>query len=176
MIFDIDKINEADLSFEVTEKASHFKIDHPDCALSKDIFIEGTLKKIDTDIYLSGWISTVLETICTRCLEAVSYPVRSEISTKFVPKGETVKWETEHELHEADIDTEFYSENKIDITHTVLDQILLAIPLVCLCKEDCLGLCLECGKNLNIGPCTCTRKEPVDPRLSVLLALKNKLK
>ena len=176
MIFDINKLIEGDLNFKVTEKPGYFKIDNPDCSLCKDVSIEGTLKKIDADIYLSGWVSTALETICTRCLEPILCPVRAEISTKYVLPGEPDELETEYELHEADIDTEFYSENKVDITNTVIDQILLAVPLVCLCKEDCLGLCLECGKNLNLGPCGCTRKESTDPRLSALLALKNKLK
>jgi uncharacterized protein len=176
MIFEIDKLIDGDWDFKVTEKSSHFKIDHPDCALCQDVAIEGNLKRVGPDIYLSGWVSTELETICTRCLEAIRLPVRAEISTKYIPKAEADELEPEHELHEADIDTEIYSGDKIDTTNTVVDQIVLAIPLVCLCKEDCLGLCLECGKNLNLGPCGCSRKETTDPRLSALLALKNKLK
>lgn len=176
MIFDIDKLIEGDLDFKVTEKAGHFKIDHPDCSLCQDVCIEGTLKKVDEDIYLSGRVSTELETVCSRCLEAIRLSVRSEMSAKYVPKSERDEWDSEHELHEADIDTEFYNANKVDITNTVHDQILLSIPLVCLCKEDCMGLCLECGKNLNNGPCGCTKEQSIDPRLSALQALKNKLK
>ena len=35
-----------------------------------------------------------------------------------------------------------------------------------LCKEDCKGLCPDCGKNLNLGPCGCRKKN--DPRFAVL--------
>ncbi len=40
-----------------------------------------------------------------------------------------------------------------------------------LCRDDCKGLCPDCGRNLNDGPCDCTK--PIDPRLSVLAQLLN---
>ena len=52
-----------------------------------------------------------------------------------------------------------------------LDEVLSACFILntdskLLCSEDCRGLCPVCGKNLNDGPCSCTK--PVDPRLAVL--------
>lgn len=41
-----------------------------------------------------------------------------------------------------------------------------------LCSPDCKGLCPDCGKNLNEGPCSCTK--PTDPRLAVLGQLLDK--
>jgi uncharacterized protein len=39
-----------------------------------------------------------------------------------------------------------------------------------LCREDCKGICPQCGKNLNLGPCDC-KVENVDPRLEILKQL-----
>jgi uncharacterized protein len=39
-----------------------------------------------------------------------------------------------------------------------------------LCRPDCRGLCIECGKNLNEGPCDCV-VESIDSRLAELKEL-----
>jgi uncharacterized protein len=54
----------------------------------------------------------------------------------------------------------------VDLTETLRQNVLLALPMVILCREDCQGLCPQCGHNLNLGPCEC--KPEVDTRLSVL--------
>ncbi len=52
-----------------------------------------------------------------------------------------------------------------------LDEVLSSVFILntdskLLCSPDCKGLCPSCGKNLNEGPCSCSK--PVDPRLAVL--------
>jgi uncharacterized protein len=54
------------------------------------------------------------------------------------------------------------------------EQVLLAVPLRAICREDCKGLCPQCGANLNEKRCSCA--EPVeDPRWSGLKDLRGKL-
>ena len=50
------------------------------------------------------------------------------------------------------------------------EQFYLALPMKPLCREDCKGLCPQCGTNLNTGTCEC-RPEWEDPRLAALKAL-----
>jgi uncharacterized protein len=64
--------------------------------------------------------------------------------------------------------------DKIKLDDDVRDFALLSIPMKKLCKEDCKGLCVKCGKDLNEGPCGC-KTEDVDPRWQPLTELKNKL-
>jgi uncharacterized protein len=47
------------------------------------------------------------------------------------------------------------------------EQCYLAVPMKPLCREDCRGLCSECGTNLNSASCAC-QQTWVDPRLAVL--------
>jgi pyruvate-formate lyase len=61
-------------------------------------------------------------------------------------------------------------DKKLDLLPTVEEEIMLEMPSRTLCKEDCLGLCHKCGKNLNEGDCDCGKKE-VDPRLAILKTL-----
>ena len=59
---------------------------------------------------------------------------------------------------------------RLDLGEFVLTEVVLNIPTKHLCREDCKGICQNCGKNLNEGECGCTKKA-VDPRLSILQQL-----
>lgn len=48
--------------------------------------------------------------------------------------------------------------DSVTIDPEVREEILMENPIRILCKEDCRGLCLFCGANLNHGPCECERK------------------
>ena len=61
---------------------------------------------------------------------------------------------------------------QLPLDELVETDILLELPSKNLCREDCRGLCLHCGKNLNEGLCGC-HSDPVDPRLEVLRGLIN---
>ncbi|MBI4600107.1 DUF177 domain-containing protein [Candidatus Uhrbacteria bacterium] len=176
MVFDIDDITEDGLAFRLQVGRDRFKIDQTDCALSQDVSVEGLLRKVNREVFLTGHIKTEVSLICSRCLEPLRSSVDCPVSAKFVPQDKAKKWKSETEVQEDDIDSEHYAENKVDITQPVHDQILLAVPLVPLCRKDCQGLCSECGKNLNNGPCGCHKEKPGDPRLAVLQSLKDKLK
>ena len=47
------------------------------------------------------------------------------------------------------------------------NNILLTLPIKRLCKEDCKGLCQQCGNNLNLSTCQCDNDD-IDPRLAKL--------
>ncbi len=176
MFFAVDEIPDADLNFTVTEKKEDFEIEHPDCSLIQDVEVAGTLSKSGKDIYLSGKIKTELRLLCSRCLESFQFPVDCELKSHFVPREETGTEHPEIELSASDIEIEYYDGDRIDINPSVHDQILLALPFVVVCGDNCKGLCVECGNNLNKGRCGCANEGPVDPRLEVLRSLKEKLK
>ncbi|MBK8130429.1 MAG: DUF177 domain-containing protein [bacterium] len=44
---------------------------------------------------------------------------------------------------------------ELDLSSDVRDFLILAFTGRHLCSEDCLGLCVNCGANLNDGPCNC---------------------
>lgn len=58
----------------------------------------------------------------------------------------------------------------VELDETVISDILLNLPSKNLCKEDCKGLCPQCGRNLNGGACGCETKT-VDPRMEILKQL-----
>ena len=176
MIFEIDKIDEEGQSFEVLESKQHFNIDPPDCVLTEDVKIQGRLVKIDQEILCQGLLETGLSVTCTRCLIGFSFPVKNKLRVHFIARVENCETGKKIELTDLDFEQEFYEEGRIDLSCPVRDLILLSLPQVRLCQEDCSGLCSQCGTNLNENNCDCNNEEPYDPRLAVLQKLKDKLK
>jgi len=174
MFFAIDEIPTAGLDFAVIKKKQGFDVAQPGVSLSRDVEVAGTLSISGKDVYLVGTIKTELTLQCSRCLEPFQFPVESKVTAHFVPREEPEHQEVE--LSASDIEIEYFDGNRVDITQPVHDQIFLALPFVSICREGCKGLCVECGKNLNKGSCSCSQEGPVDPRLEVLRSLKEKLK
>lgn len=59
--------------------------------------------------------------------------------------------------------------NVLDLDELINEEIQLFLPAKMLCKDDCKGLCQNCGKNLNYEKCECVKE--VDPRLAALADL-----
>ena len=78
---------------------------------------------------------------CSRCLDTLSYPIDSDLKSHFVPSDDRFTSERDVELHASDIDAEVYENQQIDLTQSIRDSILLAVPVICLCKENCKGIC-----------------------------------
>jgi uncharacterized protein len=61
-------------------------------------------------------------------------------------------------------------EEELDLAAWARDALALALPAQIVCRDDCAGLCPQCGRNLNDEPHEHER-EP-DPRWSKLRELK----
>lgn len=71
-------------------------------------------------------------------------------------------------LNNEDNDDYILVENmELDTEQLTLEDIFLFLPSKYLCKEDCKGICAQCGTNLNEKSCEC--KKEIDPRLEALL-------
>ena len=69
------------------------------------------------------------------------------------------------------MDAEPFDGKTIDLDPIIREQVLLALPVSVLCREDCKGLCTVCGEDLNEKDCGCERKV-VDVRLAKLKDIK----
>jgi uncharacterized protein len=146
---------------------SQIEIDYPRIEL-EDILLEplqGNFEVVRTSegILLRGTFNSSLKTTCSRCLDEYTQPLTAEVSDIFyypayvAPPGGLV----------------VHDDGNADLGPLVREVSLLALPMKPLCREDCLGLCLECGQNLNLGSCDCV-KDDIDPRLAALQQLLTK--
>jgi len=129
--------------------------------------------EIITDIRLRGRLSTGLELQCARCLEPVNQDVVRYFELLYRPLGADAGRD-ELSVTDAEAEIGYYQGNGILLEDVLREQVLLALPLKVTCREDCKGLCPQCGANLNEKRCSCA--EPVeDPRWSGLKDLRSKL-
>jgi uncharacterized protein len=129
--------------------------------------------KIVQDIRLQGKLDTSLEVACARCLEPVLHQVSRSFDLLYRPLG-TDAGRDELSVTDAEAEIGYYQGEALLLEDALREQVLLAMPLKTLCREDCKGLCPHCGKNLNQAPCSCAPPAR-DPRWSGLKEIRDKL-
>ncbi len=118
-----------------------------------------TLRSFSGGIDAVGTVRAPWVGICRRCTvpvqrRAVASPCASASATRPIP---------EDELYPIVDDT-------IDLGPLVRDAIVLELPAAPLCREDCRGLCPQCGADRNEAECGCVA--PPDPRWANLDVLR----
>lgn len=129
----------------------------------------------DESVHVRGRYSTGIALECGRCLEGFSLSLDQEVDLFYLPRPaepEESDQEEEVELTDHDLVVAYYEDDALDLGEMVREQILLALPMKRVCREDCQGLCSRCGANRNSGECECdTAADDVDPRLQPLREL-----
>jgi uncharacterized protein len=133
-----------------------------------------------THVFASGKFTGGLQVACSRCVEPVTLPIDERLMVTFMPRSEmpadedeappTKEGEDGAEVATEDLDLFAYDGEHIDLEPLFREQFVLSVPYAPLCREDCKGLCPQCGINRNTGTCTC--EKPIDPRLAALKNLK----
>jgi uncharacterized protein len=139
--------------------------------LDKDLTVVGPvtghvrMRRTNQGLLVDGWVDLTLQLNCTRCLKDFEQPMHVTFEEQFYPTVDVVTGMPMPVFDEEEI-FPLDSHHHLDLTEAVRQNVLLAIPMVTICREDCQGLCPQCGKDLNSGACDC--KPEVDHRLSVL--------
>ena len=133
------------------------------------LVVHGSAELLAGEIRLRGDLKTVVEVPCARCLERTRLPVAMDFDL-FYRSVQAIAREEEIEIKGDDLDIGFFHGDGLMLEDVLREQILLALPMKSICRPDCAGLCLQCGKNLNLGNCGCARA-PSDPRWTPLAGL-----
>lgn len=156
--------------FKVHGKASTLKVQYEPDAYETSEFSYKVVSKDDIDfkvenisddqVHLTADFSINLQMNCDRCLKDVEEKIDVSIDTVLIePDG----------FHEIDEEEQgiFMEGYELDTTKLIENELIMSLPMKILCKEDCKGLCLKCGSNLNDGDCGCDRFVP-DPRMAAI--------
>lgn len=125
------------------------------------------------DIRLRGRLSAGLELQCARCLEPVRQEVQRDFELLYRPLG-TDAGRDELSVTDAEAEIGYYQGEGLLLEDVLREQVLLALPLKIVCRQDCKGLCPQCGKNLNQEQCSCSN-EVEDPRWAALKEVRGRL-
>jgi len=144
----------------------------------RSVHVKGTLSAVSTEYVFRGRLTGTYERDCDRCLEPAQESADQEVTWLFEPGEEEAPGasddadEMEVDVTEDEDRARYYHGEEIDLAPHVWEEMLLAAPTKFYCRDDCRGLCPQCGKNLNEGACDCA-PEKAETSDSGLAALKD---
>jgi len=113
--------------------AKAIEVEFPDMLYTEPVFLSGEAEKSGGMLRLQGTLTTAVTRVCGKCLKE------------------------SHEKLSFDVDWIFDLSDKeiVEPLENVRELLIVEHPLVHLCKENCRGLCPQCGIDLNEGACNC---------------------
>ena len=148
-----------------------------------DVALEVRFEAVSEGVLATGTAIAPLAGECARCLT----PLRSSVTAGFqelylYPDGRHDKHHDRHDKHdrhdrhddsdEQDDEELYYLDGDLlDLEPVFRDAVVLALPMSPLCREDCPGLCVECGVPIaDAGPGH-RHEAAADPRWAALKQL-----
>lgn len=117
---------------------------YPDARLNK-VYVDFEVTFTNPNVEVQGNVTCVVSGSCDRCL--------SKVTKQFVLPFDQVFHKNAFE------DVYVYEGSKLDVTKAVEDEIVLSVPTLFLCSDDCKGLCPVCGVNRNVQNCDCNSQK-----------------
>jgi uncharacterized protein len=134
--------------------------------LSAPASVTGKIRLAGNEVFVNGHVETRAQVECDRCLKPVELPVNADFELEYIT-GSEYESTGVAELTEAEMSVSVFDGEAIDVDEIVKEQILLAVPTRMLCREDCKGICPQCGTDRNTGECSCVAND-IDPRWAAL--------
>ncbi len=125
-----------------------------------EVTVKGQVRLSAGVVTLTATVSYRYVGVCDRCMCEINRVQQLQMEHILVVS-------LNHENNDSFILLENY---QLPLDSLVEEDLILDQPSKVLCSEECLGLCPQCGKDLNEGPCDC-RQTTVDPRLAALQQL-----
>lgn len=136
--FSVSRVEKEPILLEGSEGPEFWDLPADDqYTATEDVTYTLNVKAAAGSILVNGSVSGRVKSCCGRCLT----PVELEISNEDI------------ELYYAKEDI---TDEELDITADIRDELLIELPMNPLCDEECKGLCPGCGVNRNQKECKCT--------------------
>jgi uncharacterized protein len=122
------------------------------CKPINDIYFKGSIQRFGERYILSGQLSSRWIFHCDRCLKAFEQTLETPVLMHYIEEkcDGTISCSSDSGEEPEEI-----IKDAINLLDALKEQMILQIPMKLLCSETCRGLCSQCGKDLNKGPCKC---------------------
>jgi len=138
------------ISIDRIKKEKEIVLEYEDSQFKNKSFREATQGSIkiklvlslvgDTNVRIKGEIKGNFELVCDRCADSFLEYKKIEFDEIF------------------ELTKEELSDKMVDIDSKIRDVVVMSFPIKILCSENCKGICLGCGVNLNKENCRCNVK------------------
>jgi uncharacterized protein len=143
-----------------------------------DVALEVRFEAVSEGVLATATAIAPLAGECARCLTALTSSVTVSFQELYLyadgrdKHGKHDRHDRHDEENEPDEQELYYlSGDQLDLEPAFRDAVVLALPMSPLCREDCPGLCAECGAPLaDAGP-DHRHDEATDPRWAALKQL-----
>ena len=102
-----------------------------------EVELEIRLEAVMDGVLVTGTARSKLSGECSRCLDPMSSDIEVNLQELFFYSSEDSS--EDDSLLEGDL---------LDLEPVFRDAVVLALPFIPVCREDCTGLCVECGTKL----------------------------
>ena len=168
MLLSIREMELHKIHFETTFPPGKIEFQDPKLRQVTPLETRGTAELIEAteEIRVKGHLNVTMATECDRCLEDAAFPIDQDFDLFYRP---AVIEGGSHELpiDEGESEMGFYEGSGLELTDLICEQVLLALPMQRTCREDCRGICPNCGQDRNRAQCAC-QPRPTDDRWAAL--------
>ena len=157
MFFSVQELEVRKIHFDVDFPPGEINLDESQVRQVGPLHAEGTAELLSNtlgEIRVHGNIDVAVEIVCDRCLEPAQFPIQGPFELFYRPEPE---FEAGHDMaiDEGEAQIGFYEKNGLALEEVLREHVLLSLPMQFVCREDCAGICPQCGKNRNLGACNC---------------------
>ena len=131
MKIQVSRVPEEGLALHEACDPGLLDMERDDIRLPEPFTIDAHVVLADRELVVTTSIRYPLRMLCGRCLDEFRSLI--EVDTVF-----------SYQVQPTDA---------VDIADDVRQEIILAYPMIPICRPECKGLCRSCGWNLNAGPC-----------------------
>lgn len=110
----------------------------------EDIAVVAELESVVEGIYVHGTVTAHLEGECSRCLDPVEQDVTARVDELFLYPEKVKADEVE--------DSTLLVDDEVHLGPLVRDALAMEAEERPLCREDCPGLCAQCGARMEDDP------------------------
>ncbi len=159
--------------------ATGFESVNPQTRFEGRLLLTGHLYHIEHGTFrLDAHLTVPYHALCDRCLADIADKLEVDIDEQFVSERKPSSQEyitkmdaqtrrrVDVDSYNYDIDQDAiedleedeyftYRGHMLDLREAIGQLMIMAMPNQILCREDCKGLCANCGQNLNEGSCGC---------------------
>lgn len=112
--------------------AGALDMERVDVHLRQPFAVSAFITRADQELIVKAAIRCPVRLVCARCLEEFERALALQAVFSY-------------RVRPSDV---------VDITDDVRQEILLAYPMIPVCRAECKGLCPQCGQNLNVQACS----------------------
>jgi uncharacterized protein len=166
---DLSSLEDDPVRFQEKVRLPEERFDTDLVSKTVEVELTGVIRRRGEVFFVEGSFEAQGTLSCARCLERLEWSVGEEYAVELRPEA-SAPAEDEVDLDEGDLEVVFVKENELSLEEFAAEQVVLALPIRALCKDDCAGLCSRCGANLNVDG-ACQFEAETDPHWDALRGL-----